>query len=212
MFSCCDAGFHMVNTLDEESRTLELHESATILDALFYLLHSTPAPVAEKETGEPDFEDIIYIREDKIPDAAIPWPLIPSLFVLADKYALSSEIVAALKSHLAAYTSIFPLQVYGHATGLGFYEIAAEASTYLLYPPLTSYSPEDIKIIPTAEAYHKLVLLHDFRVKRLAEVLRNEEVFPHGYGECTRLGHSQRTRSAWEARKQVIYGQIEAGR
>ncbi|KAI0094589.1 hypothetical protein BDY19DRAFT_913591 [Irpex rosettiformis] len=214
MFSCCDAGFDMVNTLiDEDSRTLELHEKAAVLDALFYLLHSTPAafvnPPLLTEESQVD-EDIVHVREGTISDVSIPWPLIPPLFVLADKYALSQEIVQVLKSHLAAYASVFPLQVYGCASGLGFHDVAADASTHLLHPPLATYTLEDVKVIPTAEAYHKLVLLHDFRVKKLAEVLRDEQVFPHGYGECSRLGHSQRTRSAWDARKQVIYGQMEA--
>ena len=212
MFSCCDAGFDIINTtLDEETRTLELLENATILDALFYLLHSTPPPFVEPPKEKSADEDIVHVREGTIPNDTIPWPLIPSLFTLADKYALTPEITQVLKSHLAAYASVFPLKVYGCASDLGFHDIAAEASTYLLGPPLSTYSVEEIRIIPTAEAYHKLLLLHDFRIKRLTEVLRDEEVFPHGYGECTRLGHSHRTRSAWEAKKQAIYGQIEAG-
>ncbi|KAI0702476.1 hypothetical protein BC835DRAFT_1320873 [Cytidiella melzeri] len=206
MFSCCDAGFYMVNTLDEDNKTLELHESAVVLNTLFQLLHSPPAPFVASPAEES--QDFTRVWEHKISEATIPWPLLPSMFVLADKYALSREVTGVLRSHLAAYASVFPLQVYGTACTLGFSDIAAEASAHLLHPPLSKYGPEEIKVIPTAEAYHQLVLLHDFRVKRLSDILGNEEVFPHGYGECSR--HSQRTKIAWEGRKQAISSQIKA--
>lgn len=206
MFSCCDDGFHMVDTFDDENRTLALNETSVALHALFHLLHKPPKPFVAPPTESKDFT---RVWQDVIPDSTIPCPLLPSLFVLADKYVLSREIVDTLKSHLAAYASVFPLQVYGCASSLGCDEIAAEASTHLLYPPLGTYSVDEIRVIPTTEAYHQLVLLHDFRIKKLKEVLSNEDVFPHGYGECNR--HSDRTKSIWVAKKRDIIGQIEAG-
>lgn len=205
MFSCCDAGFQMINVFDEETQTLDLQESAVALNALFSLLHSPPPLFVAPPPALKDFTRIL----ETVPEATIPCPLLPALFVLADKYALSRELVQILKSHLAACASTFPLSVYGCAVGRGLNEVAAEASAHLLHPPLTSYTPEEIKIIPTAEAYHQLVLLHDFRIKQLGKVLVNEEIFPHGYGECSR--HAQRTKSIWQQRKTVVSSKIQAG-
>lgn len=197
----------MVNTvLDEENETLDLYEPATVLDALFQLLHAPPAIFVPPPTSTS--RDFTRIQET-IPVATIPCPLLPALFVLADKYALSEEVVNVLKSHLAAYASTSPLQVYGCAVELGFQGIAAKASKHLLHPPLTSYTPEEIKVIPTAEAYHKLVLLHEMRIKRLGEVLAAEDIFPHGYGECSR--HAHKAKSLWRQRKGVVVSQIQAG-
>ncbi|THH02503.1 hypothetical protein EW026_g381 [Hermanssonia centrifuga] len=103
---------------------------------------------------------------------------------------------------------MYPLRVYGYASELGLDKVAAKASTHLLHPPLTSYSTEEMKAIPTAEAYHKLALLHEFRTRKIRETLMNEEVFPHGYGECSR--HAQRTKDLWKTRKHVVYNQIQA--
>lgn len=205
MFVSCDGGFQLVSTtLDEENRTLNLYESGSVLDALFQLLHSTPAPF-EPPPPPTDFTRI----QETIPEAAIPCPLLPALFALADKYALSQEIVQTLQSHLSAYASTFPLQVYGCAVGFGMPDIAVEASAHLLHPPLTSYTPEEIKIIPTAQAYHRLVLLHELRIRKLGEVLEHEEIFPHGYGECGR--HAERTKSLWLRRKATTMSKIQAG-
>ncbi|PSR71272.1 hypothetical protein PHLCEN_2v12786 [Hermanssonia centrifuga] len=147
--------------------------------------------------------------QEIIPEATIPFPLLPSLYRLADKYAFSQDIMQALHSHLGAYVSMYPLRVYGYASELGLDKVAAKASTHLLHPPLTSYSTEEMKAIPTAEAYHKLALLHEFRTRKIRETLMNEEVFPHGYGECSR--HAQRTKDLWKTRKHVVYNQIQAG-
>lgn len=205
MFVSCDSGFQMVNTvLDEENRTLDLYEPSTELKALFHLLHAPPAPFV----APPPSQDFTRI-EETMPDATIPCPLLPALFVLADKYALSQDIVQTLRSHLAAYASTFPLQVYGCAVGLGLDTIAAEASAHLLHPPLTSYTPGEIKAIPTAEAYHQLALLHEMRIKKLGEVLENEDIFPHGYGQCNK--HAQRAKFLWRQRKTVVISKIQAG-
>ena len=206
MFESCDSGFEVVSAgLDEESRTLELHESASVLDALCRLLHAAPPPFVPSPSEDYDFTRI----QETIPDTAIPLPVLPALFVLADKYSLSQDIARSLRSHLAAHASAFPLEVYGCAVKFGLDEIAGEASTHLLHPPLTSYTPDEIKVIPTAEAYHRLALLHEIRIRKLREVLENEEVFPHGYGECRR--HAQRMESVWRQRKNVVMNKIQAG-
>ena len=205
MFSCCDAGY-VLHDYDPDSHTLDLTESAVALDSLFRLLHSPPkrfeAPPRKRDS---DFTRVV----ETVPEATIPWPLLPSLFRLADKYNLSERILQSLHSHLGAYASVFPLQVYGYAVGLGLDEIAAKTSKHLLHPPLMSYTPEELRVIPTAEAYQKLLLLHDYRIKKLTEMLLNEEIFPHGYGECPR--HVQHTKALWQSRKEKILGRIEAG-
>ncbi|EKM60868.1 uncharacterized protein PHACADRAFT_247071 [Phanerochaete carnosa HHB-10118-sp] len=111
-------------------------------------------------------------------------------------------------SHLAAYASTYPLRVYGMAVGMGSDVIAAKTSKYLLHPPLTSYSTSEIKCIPTAEAYHRLALLHEHRIKRLREMLIDEKIFPQGYGECKK--HTQRTKTLWGVKQAMVSGQIAA--
>ncbi|CAL1696460.1 unnamed protein product [Somion occarium] len=205
MFSCCESGY-VFDSLDEDTHTLDLMESSTNLNLLFRFLHNPPVPYEEEKAEKsPIKSSRIHLM---FPQSAIPFPLIPSLLKLADKYALSPELTECLYSHLASYASVFPLRVYGYAVELGLDSIAAKTSMYLLDPPLSSYSVEDLKAIPTAEAYHKLVLLHDFRIKRLREILRGESIFPHGYGECSR--HAQKTVFIWERRKEDILHLIEA--
>lgn len=208
MFESCVNGFEVVSAgLDEESRTLDLYESGSVLRALFQLLHSTLAPFVPPKSAltERDFTRI----QGTFPEATVPFPLLPALFALADKYALSQDIVRALRSHLAAYASAFPLQVYGCAVTFGLDEVAGEASAHLLHPPLTSYTADEIKVIPTAEAYHELVLLHERRIQKLKEVLGDEQIFPYGYGECK--WHAQSAKTLWQQRKTVVMSKIQAG-
>lgn len=204
MFQCCEAGHEAVGS----EHVLELHESAPSLRLLFQLLHSVPEPyVPGKATKAVDPGDYVHIKQSE-PVHAIPFPLLPLLFVLADKYAFTPEIMRVCFSHLAAYASTEPLRVYGMAVGIGQDAIAAKASKYLLHPPLTSYTTDEIKSIPTAQAYHKLVLLHEHRIKRLREILIDEEIFPQRYGECGK--HTQRTKKLWEARKSMVTTRIAA--
>ena len=185
---------------------MDLQESAAQLNILFHVLHHLPDAFVPPESDKAkDFTRI----QTSVPEHAIPFPLMPALFNLADKYAFSQELTERLYSHLAAYTSTYPLRVYGLAVGLGLDKIAAKASMYLLHPPLASYSTEEMRVIPTAEAYHKLVLLHDFRIRRLKEILIEAEIFPHGYGECSR--HASRANTLWANRKDQIVNKIQAG-
>lgn len=206
MFACCEAGY-VIDTVDEDDKIMHIQESAAQLNILFEFLHHPPKPFVPPTTPKPkDFTRIV----ENIPEHAIPFPLLLPLFRLADKYVFPPDLMQILSSHLGAYVSTFPLRVYGFATELGLNEVAAEASMHLLYPPLTSYTSEEMRAIPTAEAYHKLLLLHDFRVKKLGEILMEADIFPHGYGECSR--HSNRTCLLWENRRHVVLGKIQAGK
>lgn len=80
--------------------------------------------------------------------------------------------------HLIAHAPALPLPVYGYAWSHGMDCIAAEASQYIM--PLASYSTAEIKLIPTVEAYHRLVRLQDLRLKVLRTLLLEEDIFPHG--------------------------------
>jgi len=170
MFACCDA-----KTLGgrETEQALELHEKSGELAALLRLLHDPPAPPTELPP-EDTFQKVTYD-----PATVIPLPLLLSLlFRLADKYAINESITRALRIHLRANAPAYPLEVYGFATFHNMEWEASEASQYVL--PLASYRFEEIKLIPTVIAYHKLVRLQDFRVKSLRDLLLGEEIFPHG--------------------------------
>jgi hypothetical protein len=203
MFSCC-------STTEEN---LDLDESAETLGVLLRLLHSPPPPPIR--VGIPlsrEHERLtsrIHIREYE-PGSVVPLPMLPMLLSLADKYVLKDSIVSSLHEHLLANASAHPLQVYGMATRHGLDRIASAATKYLLHPPLSSYTVEDVKVIGSAEGYHKLLLLHAYRVKRLREILLAEEVFPHGYGVCPT--HGQRTTSLWARSRDSIAPKMEAGR
>ncbi|KAH9947671.1 hypothetical protein B0H21DRAFT_316248 [Amylocystis lapponica] len=220
MFACCDSGYVM-NMTNEDNQALDLPESASTLTMLLRLVdmvpesYQTSAPVdsshiwaistPDATTPDATIPDAT-IPDTTIPDATIPFPLIPSLISLADKYALSQSVVHNLHSHLAAYASIYPLRVYGYASQMGLNEVAGEASMHLLQPPLSTYSLKDIAVISSAEAYHKLALLHDHRVRCLRDVLLGESIFPHGYGKCTK--HAKNTTALWEQRKKSIADRI----
>ena len=207
MFVCCDSGY-VVDMLDEDAATLDLDESSEKLGMLFHLLHALPEPYQEEP--EPQSErDYTRIKSALPKEAAIPFPILPTLLSLADKYALSETVQHVLHTHLAAYASTYPLRVYGYATSLGLETIAARTSAFLLDPPLSSHAARDVNVIPSAEAYHKLVQLHDYRIRKLGEVLMGEEIFPHGYGKCPR--HGAKTQEVWEGRKKVVIGKIRAG-
>jgi len=211
MFACCDSGY-VLDMLDEDAGTLDLDESAENLSMLFRLLHARPEPYPPPTSvpkSNRDFHDRVFHIQQTLPGAqAIPFPLIPTLLTLADKYALSDAIVHVLHTHLAAYTSTHPLRVYGYAVSLGLDDVAARASMYLLDPPLSSYTAQDIAVIPSAQAYHRLVQLHDYRIKKLMAYVMGEEIFPHGYGKCPR--HGAKTQDVWEERKKVVCGKIQA--
>lgn len=201
MFSCCDVDD------DPDARTLDLYESASNFQLLSRLLHDPPLSYQSAEQAlSSKYENRLTVVH---PKDAIPFPLLPLLFTLADKYALAPDIMQVLHTHLLAYASSFPLQVYGLATRLGLERISAKASIFLLHPPLHTYSLAQIEVIPTAQAYHKLLLLQRHRVVKLRELLLTEELFPHGYGACPQ--HKDAATVLWDTKKKDLVGRIESG-
>lgn len=202
MFDCCEEG----STLDE---ILDLDEPADMLSILMCLLH-TPPPPPERilDSNAEKYPTTIKPKEYE-PGSVIPFPLLPCMLKLADKYALLESLQKSLLAHLASHVSAYPLKVYGYATEHGLRPLAIEASEHLLHPPLSFYSPNDLKVIPVPEAWHELVLLHEVRIRGLRSILLAEEIFPHGYGACS--SHKEQTPLLWKQRKNDIVLRIEAG-
>lgn len=164
MFACCE--------VSEE--TLDLHETAETLTVLFNLLHSPPNPPHQFRRDESNL--IPKVWND--PKTIIPLPLLPRLFVLADKYALPSDsVVDVLALHLLAQAPDEPLFVYTLALSRGLYNVAAKTSQFL--QPMANYSVDDVKTIPV-EHYHRVIQLQDIRVKTMRKYLLSEDIFPHG--------------------------------
>ena len=212
MFATCESGY-VVHMLDEDEETLDMPEPSSTLIMLFNFLHYPPEPYLEhRKTKELLGSDYDYTKIQPLSapsEIIIPFPILPLLLRLSDKYRFTQENTTCLYSHLTAYASTYPLRVYGYAIELGLESVAAKTSIYLLHPPLSSYSPEDMKVIPTAEALQKLVRLHDYRIKKLGQVLDEEVVFPYGYGLC--MKHGQKTKSLWNQRKHHLNPLIQAG-
>ncbi|KAI6045043.1 hypothetical protein EDC04DRAFT_2865519 [Pisolithus marmoratus] len=214
MFALCDQGIastDVVKTLLADSCYVELDEPAQALTTLLELLRQPPHPPLLSLPNCVSAQE----RWIKLPfsqryehDSVIPFPLLPGMILLADKYSLSEPLTRSLRSHLVANAFLHPLKVYGFATANGFEDVAAEASTYLLHPPLASYSREDISVIPSVAAYHDLVQLHAHRIKRLQEILLSEEIFPFGYGSCTM--HCDETTRSWNKLREQLAPRIEA--
>jgi len=203
MFDCCDSGFAM-STADDADQVLDLDEPSEVLNVLLSLLHTPPALPEYKEKGYAEKPSLTASG----PDALIPFPLLPRMLQLADKYALSENLQQSLLAHMASYVSVYPLHIYAFASRRGFQSLAINASKRLLHPRLASYSPKDIEMIPSPEAWHKIVLLHDVRIRGLRKILLGEEIFPHGYGTCS--SHKDKAIVLWEQRKKDIVLRVEA--
>lgn len=165
---------------DETEQVLDLHETASTLACLMGLLHEPPpAPVLlspiTKSTNINSFSyPVLYD-----PSTIIPLPiLLSSLYGLADKYILTRSIFDTLDIHLRANAPEHALQVYGFATSHGINAVASEASQYLM--PMGSYRLDEVKVISSVEAYHKVVRLQNVRVQALRKLVLREEIFPHG--------------------------------
>lgn len=198
MFSCCDR-----DGRTDKSRESEVYESSSAFAILLRLLHNLPPDYpTRKELQQPRYAIIT-------PTSAIPFPVLPLLFQLADKYVVSPAIVHALQSHLYAYASTFPLKVYGLASQLGLDWMADEASAFLVQPPLHTYTQDEVKLIPTAEAYHKLLILQHHRVEKIKDLLAHEELFPHGYGVCS--AHKGSALAFWDQKRKSLLGRVDAG-
>ena len=230
MFHVCEppeAGWEDVGdsqngpALEECRVEMDIPEPPDVLRMLFKLVHSPPAPLPSiKELTEKDKEYaqskqyLDSVLRSPIPQThAIPLPLLRPLYTLADKYLLVPDLVFTLHSHLTAHTQAQPLEVYALATTLSLSEVAAYASSHLLSPPLDTYAPGTLSILPNIESLHLLYLLHSHRIKKFHEILANEAIFPHGYGKCSSRGHSERAEEAWRHRKRVLLSmsRIEAG-
>lgn len=209
MFLCCDQEYSFVNTheVQDISEILELDESASTLRLLLRLLYFPPPPPSlspsARQTRRMGNPASLY------QGALIPFPLLPDMLRLADKYDLSEPLRRTLHSHLFANASIHPLEVYAFATKNRIDDVAAEASAYLLHPPLSAYSKDRIALIPSVSAYHDLVRLHNYRIQQLKTVLLREDIFPFGYGVC--VAHRENTTRAWNDSRMLLTTRLEAG-
>ncbi|KAJ8596490.1 hypothetical protein M405DRAFT_856424 [Rhizopogon salebrosus TDB-379] len=204
MFACCDQGFELVSDKGESSQeaVLDLDETEHALATLFRLIQHPPEPPAmENSEGTRP-----WFKSDA--GSVIPFPVLPFMLHLVDKYGLSETIIRSLHLHVQCNAAMNPLPVYAYAIAHDLPKIAAEASAHLLHPPLSSYTKEDIRIIPTVTAYHELLRLHEYRKSRLREILLNEDLFPHGYGTCPT--HRQSATQLWERKRAYLATQIEA--
>jgi hypothetical protein len=179
MFTCCSQA--NVSAATDVPQTLDLAEPSQVIIVLLRLLHDPPEPPLELEVPEDtsEFSTSRLYRKRYDWSTVIPLPLITtSFFYILDKYILDPSIVDTVWLHVEAHASTDPLQVYGFATLHGKDKIASWASQYMM--PLASYRTEEIKVIPTVEAYHKLVRLEAVRLKNLRMILLSENIFPHG--------------------------------
>lgn len=198
MFSCCEN-----EGGPEDSRTVELYETANDVALLIKIFRNPPSELSRRS--------MIKGRSKSSPtatEAAIPHPLLPRLFFLAEKYAFTPPIINALQTHLAAQAPAAPLLVYGIATQYSLLDIADNASKFVT-TPLDSYSTEHIKIIPSAEAYHKLLLLQSYRKLKMKELLEKDQLFPHGYGACA--SHKSHAEAMWNESRDAILKEFDCG-
>lgn len=203
MFSCCDQ-----DCPEPETKIVDVYESASAIETLLRLLHYPPSVYPATDRKERGFPKYAIVN----PESAIPFPILPVLYDLVDKYAVSPQVVQALNSNLQAYASTFPLKVYGLASRMSLDSIADEASAFLVQPPLHTYTLEEVKIIPTAEAYHKLLKLQQYRVEKIRDILAHEQLFPHGYGVCNT--HKEAALTSWDRKKKTLLSdnRIDAGK
>ncbi|OCB85253.1 hypothetical protein A7U60_g7880 [Sanghuangporus baumii] len=199
MFMCCDAGGE-----EKSPRSVDLYESVNDMALLVRLIEDPPQTLSEAAIREGSSKQSL-----EHPTALIPYLLLPRLFALAEKYALKLPVTQILRTHLLAQASIAPLLVYGLAIQYSLPEIADQASKFLAFTPLERYSMEDIKIIPSAEAYHKLLQLQSYRKRRIKELLMNEDLFPHGYGACS--AHKDYAEVMWDKRRRSILPNVHSG-
>lgn len=196
-----------LGSLATELRTVEVNERPELLVLLVNLLENPP------EHPPPTVNDRVPSSavplEGEPPRSILPWPLITTLLDLADKYDLSNSIVEVLHGHLRSHAPSYPLQVYGLATTLELSEIASLASSFLLHPPMHQYSASDIKVIPSAVAYHLLLVLQTHRLQGLRTIVEREPLFPHDYGVCSKHG-AVTPRQVWETRRTSILDDLHA--
>lgn len=210
MFLCCDQEYGSVDTREVQdlSEVLELEESASTLSLLLRLLHFPPPPPSLSPSGHQTRR--MGKPASLYQEPLIPLPLLPDMLRLADKYDLAEPLRRALHAHLFANAATHPLEVYAFATSNQIDDVAAEASAYLLHPPLFTYPKDRIELIPSVSAYHDLVRLHGYRIQQLKAILLQEDIFPFGYGVC--VVHQESTTRVWNESRMLLATQLEAGR
>ena len=177
MFTCCDQADTSVKF--DTPQTLDLSEPSQVIIVLLRLLHDPLEPPLEEPDEDLDFSTSQPFQKRYDRRTVVPLPLITTIFFdVVDKYLLDPSIIDTMWLHVGAHASMDPLQVYAFATLHGKDDVASQASQYLR--PLASYRADEIKVIPTVEAYHQLVRLQDFRLKRLKIILLSEDLFPYG--------------------------------
>ena len=186
---------------------MDLYENPSTFAVFLRLLHHPPQPYVEEDISQRiKFETKVIVV---VPEHVIPLPILETIFLLVDKYAVVPSVTQVLHTHLWAHRSTFPLRVYGLATRLSLDWVANDTSMFLIHPPLHTYTTEQVACIPTVEAYHKLLKLQHYRETKLRDILLNEFLFPHGYGECSR--HKDAVLARWDAARNKLVGRIESG-
>ncbi|KAK2462064.1 hypothetical protein APHAL10511_006527 [Amanita phalloides] len=203
MFTCCHAADN--STESDLPQTLDLSEPSPVIIVLLHLLHDPLGP----PLGEPpNFSSSQLYQKRYDWRTVVPLPLITTMiFDIVDKYMLDPSIIDTIWLHVNAHAATDPLQVYSFATLHDKDQIASEASQYLM--PLASYRSDEIKVIPSVEAYHKLVRLQHIRLKSLKAILLSEDIFPHGYGKCPI--HHDRATSIWDAQRKALADRVDTG-
>ena len=224
--------FSLGELLAQDDQVADIHETSEVLVVLLRLLHYPPQPPAL--LPPPVDSEEAQMSSRRVGNAydsstLIPFPILLVLLGLADKYAISDSITNTLHAHLLAHAPAYPIQVYGYAWSHKLERIASKASQYLM--PIASYGTEDIRHIPSVEAYHKIVQFQDLRVKELRHLVLSEDIFPHGpythhvrsslgvinfwmlkipgYGICP--SHHKETIALWEAKRVDLACQINSG-
>ena len=91
----------------------------------------------------------------------------------------------------------------------GLAELADTASTYLMRTRFDKLTPEQVRVIPTAEAYQKVILLQQHRKSEIKTLLTNSELFPFGYGACPT--HAKIATTRWNDERAKLQELVEAG-
>lgn len=214
------------DSANRQEERIELLETSHVVSLLLTVVHSPPITFPPRqrvkfEVGKPE-PDVRRETADSLPPPGLlPFENVRELLhPLAQKYAFTTDLVKALKSHLALHMVRYPLDVYILACGLmvgvdeqveEMKELASDTSQYLHSPTLSELSLSTVRKFPTAESFATLLRLQMFRLEKLKRVLRDTKntVFPFDYNICK--DHGTMTRKLWEARKKTLEAELDAG-
>lgn len=204
MFICCDGP----NT-SADSQTLDLNEPSQLVIVLLRLLHDPLEPPVEAPGSEEvDLSSSQLPRKRYDLSTVVPLPLLTTVvFDVVDKYMLDPSIIDTVWLHVKAHAATDPLEVYSFATLHDQLGIAGKASQYAM--PLASYRTDAIKVIPSVEAYHRLVQVQDLRLAIIKKILLSENLFPHGYGKCP--VHDASRAAIWDAQRKALAIRVNIG-